>query len=450
MDNEAPFYHALNVIEELCTGCVHCMSVCPTAAIRVRDGKATIDKTACVDCGMCLKSCPNRAIFVEQDDFNQIFKFNHRIALLPSVLIGQFPEEITEEQIFHELHEMGFTYVFEVDQTVQLLSQVMQEYMIEHQYCKPLISSFCPAIVRLIQVRFPSLVGHIIKLKQAMDLAAIYARKKCRDMGIPDEDTGIFYVTQCAAKIAAIKAPVGEEKSSVDGVINMDFIYNKILLATKKHHGKEILPVPEQTYLSSGCVNWTLTNGEASKFSGTCLAIDEIHNVIEILEKIENDEISDIDFLELRACDHSCASGVLTTNNRFLTIERLHNRMKRYQQKQTRNIPDLDLYKDFIRSNVKITEEILPHSIEKLDEDMEIAMEKMEKVQRIMKILPGIDCGGCGSPSCLTLAQDVVREKAKLNQCVFLQKILCNEGMLTSKESLELSEKIWGKERFNR
>ena len=39
----------------------------------------------------------------------------------------------------------------------------------------------------------------------------------------------------------------------------------------------------------------------------------QIHNVIDILEKIENDELTDIDFLELRACDHSCACLLYTS-----------------------------------------------------------------------------------------------------------------------------------------
>ena len=46
---------------------------------------------------------------------------------------------------------------------------------------------------------------------------------------------------------------------------------------------------------------WSLTNGEANHSEGRCLAIDEVHNVIEFLEKLENEEITDIDFLELRA-----------------------------------------------------------------------------------------------------------------------------------------------------
>ncbi|MCQ4897685.1 ferredoxin, partial [Anaerotruncus sp. DFI.9.16] len=81
--------------------------------------------------------------------------------------------------------------------------------------------------------------------------------------------------------------------------------------------------VPEQYHLTPQSIQWTLSGGEASNYPGRCLAIDEIHNVIDILEKLENDELTDIDFLELRACDHSCAGGALAINNRFLTIERL-------------------------------------------------------------------------------------------------------------------------------
>ena len=110
MGNET-FYHALKINSEVCTGCTHCMNVCPTAAIRIKYGKATINEAACTDCGMCLKTCPRQAIYVEQDDFNQIFKFSYRIILLPSVFIGQFPEDISEEQIFSELHNLGFMSV---------------------------------------------------------------------------------------------------------------------------------------------------------------------------------------------------------------------------------------------------------------------------------------------------------------------------------------------------
>ena len=449
MGNET-FYHALKIISDVCTGCTHCMNVCPTAAIRIKQGKATLNENACTDCGMCLKSCPQQAIIVEQDDFNQIFKFSYRIILLPTVLIGQFADDITEEQIFSELHNLGFNYVMEVDKATGLLMEETQNYMREHTHLRPFISSFCPAVVRLIQVRFPSLINHIVRLKQAMDIAAIYARKKFIDKGIPAEEIGIFYVTQCAAKIAAIKCPVGEENSPVDGVINMDFIYNKILLSVNQHKNQPQEKVPEQYHLTPQSIQWTLSGGEAMNYPGRCLAIDEIHNVIDILEKVENDELADIDFLELRACDHSCAGGALTINNRFLTIERLQKRMESYIQNNYISINKMPQYKDFLIPQMQLSGEIPPRSIEKLDEDLSVAFKKMEKITRIMKVLPRIDCGACGTPSCYALAQDVVQGKAKLNQCIFMQNVLTREGLLTPEESMELSAQVWGKKKFDK
>lgn len=443
-----PFYHALKVAPTACIGCTHCMSLCPTQAIRIQDGLATINKNACVDCGMCLKSCPRHAIYVEQDDFNQIFNFKHRIILLPTVLFGQFSEEITEQQIFAELHSMGFTQVIEVAQASGILTKAMRNYMQKNSHDRPFISAFCPAVVRLIQVRFPSLIDHIIPLKQAMDLAAIFVRRKYLDQGTDPEEVGIFYVTPCAAKIAAVKSPVGDDESNLDGVINLDFIYNKIQMGLTQHRDQPVTPVSEQTYLSPESIAWALTEGEASKFEGRCLAIDEIHNVIDILEKLENDELTDIDFLELRACDHSCAGGALAVNNRFLTIERLRKRMETSEKINRTTSDDIQQYESYLFKEGQLTGEIPPRSIEQLDENMLIAMEKMQKLNRIMGVLPQIDCGACGAPSCHTLARDVVQCKAKLSQCIFMQKILCREDLMTPDESLELSEKTWGIKRF--
>ena len=354
------FYHALKVVATQCTGCTHCMNVCPTSAIRIRHGKASINEAACTDCGMCLKSCPRHAIIVAQDDFNRIYDFPFRVIMLPTVFIGQFSEDISEEQIFSALHQLGFNYVIEVDKATGLLMEETKRYMERHPEQRPFISNFCPAVIRLIQVRFPSLIPHIIRLKQAMDITATYVRKKYIDRGIPGEDIGIFYVTQCAAKIAAIKCPVGEEKSSVDGVINMDFIYNKVLLSLKQHRDKPLETVPEQYHLPPQSILWTQSGGEAANYKGRCLAIDEIHNVIDILEKIENDELKDIDFLELRACDHSCAGGALTINNRFLTIERLQKRKEQYISEHLASVNKMPQYAGYLTRQMHLVGDILP------------------------------------------------------------------------------------------
>lgn len=447
---KAHFYHALKVVEEVCIGCTHCMNVCPTSAIRVKNGLADINKNACVDCGECLNSCPVNAIIVEQDDFTQIFHFKQRVALLPTVLLGQFPDDISEKQIYSVILDLGFTHVYEVDETADILTEATKTYMSKHHQQRPFISSFCPAIVRLIQVKFPSLVEHIVHLKPVIDISALFYREKLKNEGFRDDEVGIFYVTPCAAKIAAVKSPVGEEKSFIDGVINMDFIYNKVLLSIKQNKSVGI-KYELNKHMSRRSIGWTLTNGEASQYPGRCLAIDEIHNVIEVLEKLENEEIRDIDFLELRACDHSCAGGVLTTENRFLAVERLRKRGEWYH----RNKPiileakEIEEYRPYLLENISI-KSIEPRSILSLDTDMMEAMKKMTKINRILKVLPSIDCGACGAPRCQALAEDVVQGKAKMTQCVFLQKMLTKEGLITPQESFDISENTWGVKRFEK
>src|SRR5208283_5383612 len=106
MTDSGTFYHALTILSDVCIGCTHCMKVCPTEAIRVSHGKATLFENRCVDCGECFRSCPVCAIIIEQDDFEKIYEYPVRVALVPSVFIGQFPEEINTDEIFSELLEL--------------------------------------------------------------------------------------------------------------------------------------------------------------------------------------------------------------------------------------------------------------------------------------------------------------------------------------------------------
>jgi Na+-translocating ferredoxin:NAD+ oxidoreductase RNF subunit RnfB len=445
---ETGFYHALKVDEDVCYGCTHCMNVCPTSAIRIRDGVAVIKSDWCVDCGECMRACPVDAIYIEQDDFDKIFQYKCRVALVPAVLIGQFPAKVTEAEIFSVMRELGFTHVFQTEHTSGIIIRTMIEALRETKK-RPVISPFCPAIVRIIQIKFPSLLDQILKIKPPIDASAVYFRKMIEDEGINSEDIGIFYVTPCAAKIAAVKSPLGKFKSPLDGVINMSFIYNKIYkLIKSRHESSSISPGEMLPFLSPGAIKHSLTEGEASRMEGRCLAIDEIHNVIEILEKLENEEIDDVDFLELRACDQSCAGGVLVGGNRFLTTERLNKRARRFEG--VADIPgDIKAYSHFIQQNLDIGP-LVSRSVMALDEDMSEAMRRMEQVRHLMCFLPGIDCGACGAPNCQNLAEDIVRKESQLSACVFIQRMMEKHSKLSGEHALKIIEKIWGKNRLDK
>ncbi len=452
MDNSS-FQHALKIREDLCEGCCHCMTVCPTEALRVRNGKAVLLGNRCIDCGKCYRECPSGAIIIDHDDFNFIFDYKYRVALVPAVFSGQFPEDVSQKQIQSVILDLGFTHIYEVENGVRILVDEIKKYTREHQNIKPLISSFCPAIVRLIQVKFPSLVDNIMLLKPPLDISARFLKKQLTDRGAKEEEIGIFYVTPCAAKIAAIKEPVGESSSDITGVINMDFLYNKVFQQVK-NKSKDVCAFPATETLSMETRNWSLTNGEVANLEGRCLAIDEIHNVIDFLEKIENEEITGIDYLELRACDESCAGGVLTHENRFLTVEKMKkpSSVKKtetdYKNHEAGFKPIIQ-EKDYLKQTIGI-DPVSPRSILVLDQDMGEAMKKMDRVNKIIKTLPMIDCGVCGSPTCQSLALDIVNGQAESKHCVFIQRTLEQKGEMTAEESREIFREIWGFEKTNK
>ena len=442
--NTNSFHHAFRVDQSICVGCTHCMRVCPTQAIRVRNGKAQVMPERCIDCGECYRVCPVHAFKINQDDLSAIRQYTITVALLPAVMTGQFPDEISTDQIYQAIHSLGFTHVFEVEQSVDFLKEQIQTYTQQHDN-KPLISSFCPAVVRLIQVRFPSLTGHIIRIKAPHDLTAELVKNELKAKGFNEQEIGIFYITPCAAKIAAVKSPVGEDKSVINGVINMDSFYDRIMAQIKKGIARN--PAIQRTHLTPAAITWSLTNGEVQHARGRALAIDGIRNVNDFLEKIENEEITDVDFLELRACDESCAGGILCHANRFLTAERLRSRAAASAKEDIeygltgKNNPEATL---FLQTKMT-TGPIDPRPI-KLDDDLPNALKKLERIRELMCFLPGFDCGACGAPDCHALAEDIVQKRSNISDCIFMQ----HTSLINRDHAQRIIYKIWGEEALNK
>ena len=61
---------------------------------------------------------------------------------------------------------------------------------------------------------------------------------------------------------------------------------------------------------------------------------------------------------------------------------------------------------------------IEPNPVMQLDDDIQVAMEKMARMNKIIEDLPGYDCGSCGSPTCRAFAEDIVRGYFSENACI--------------------------------
>ena len=74
-------YHSVRLDKDLCKGCTNCLTHCPTAAIRVRGGRAHILDNLCIDCG-----APNDGIHTRckrcvarRQESNRMYKLRRRI-----------------------------------------------------------------------------------------------------------------------------------------------------------------------------------------------------------------------------------------------------------------------------------------------------------------------------------------------------------------------------------
>lgn len=442
------YTHSIQIDIQKCIGCSHCMRVCSTQAIRIVDGHALIQPERCIDCGECYRVCPQRAIYVKDDGLKSVVKTDYKIALVPSVFIGQFSYKYTATQVLNAVKQLGFDEVFEVEKAVDFIKEVYKE-VDKEDLPRPLISSYCPAIVRLIQVKYPSLTHNIIRLKAPHDISAIYLRELKKSSG--QSNIFIYYITPCAAKIVAALSPVGEDKSAIDGTINMTEIFNRTsaILIREKNPGEHKTVVD----MSPDSVQWSLSGTEKKYFAGRSLAIDGIENVIQFLEKLESGHIKNIDFLEMRACDQGCAGGILCPVNRFLTVERLEQRQKKLEKLKSRNkgkvVNSLMDFREILH-NLSGVGPVYPRDGLLLDEDMKKALIKLQRINRLQSYLPGFDCGACGAPDCRNLAEDIVKGKATISHCVFVQRIMEKNYNLSPDQAFNVIEKIWGKGRLNK
>ena len=425
-------FHSVRLDKEKCKACTNCLRRCPTEAIRVRGGRAHIIDERCIDCGECIRVCEYHAKYAQTDPLACINRFKYKIALPAPALYGQFKHLVGASQVLEGLLKIGFDEVFEVAEGADIVTRAIRERMRNIDRSKyPIISSACPAIVRLIRVRFPDLIPHIIDVRQPMEVAAMIARREyCKKHDCLPEDVGVFFITPCPAKMTAIRTPLGQEKSAVDGAISMVEIYG----ALRSFINKNVI-TPTRPHATGFGLGWAASSGESSAVCPeNSLAVDGIQNVIRVLEEIENEKLNDLVFFEGNACSGGCVGGPLTFENNYVaknTIRKLVDISDKTHPIES--VPASMMTKYPLYFDTPIT----PNSVMKLDDNMAVAMQKLEQIEKILEDLPGYDCGSCGSPTCRTFAEDIVRNYAGEMDCIH---ILRDKLKVMAQQMVELAQ----------
>jgi iron only hydrogenase large subunit-like protein len=412
--------HSVTLDSSKCKGCTTCIKRCPTEAIRVRNGKAIILNERCIDCGECVRACPHHAKKTVCDSWSRLDDFDYTVALPAPSLYGQFNNLDDVGTVLQGLLNVGFDNVYEVSRAAELVSdharreiQRRAEKPADGAALLPVISSACPACVRLILQRFPKLINHIDPHVAPAELAAIRARAEAvRKTGLPPDRIGVFFITPCPAKATAAHNPVGRSDLVIDGALSMTEAYLRLLPVMKRTDS----PPPVTAGLMG--IGWAVSGGEGKALLGEkYISVDGIPNVISVLEDIEDGKLEDIDFVEIGACTQGCVGGCLAVENPFVAKTRIRALQKYMPVSQNRYDPRPN-------ENVYCPESLKPTLSWQLDSNMVAAMAKHRQIEELTERLPGLDCSSCGAPCCRALAEDVILEEASEEDCIFRMREL--------------------------
>jgi anti-sigma regulatory factor (Ser/Thr protein kinase)/NAD-dependent dihydropyrimidine dehydrogenase PreA subunit len=363
--------HSLRIAAGRCRQCFKCVRTCPTGALRVRrDGPAVLEHL-CIDCAACLDVCHAGAIGLA-GAAEGLPSGDGAVLVIPPAMLAQFGPGAGPDRVLAALAEMGFRDVRVTRAWADALRSAVVELALGGADGRPVISPACPAAVNLIQTRFPSLLGQVAPFEPPVVAA--------RD-GLAGR-RGVFVVS-CPGERTALDAA---------GVAGAEIVLPAVLCAAV---------LPRVIGAAGGSPAQPAPPDRPG--DGQLLCVTGISHVLRVLEGVENGLMADVAALELYVCDEGCPGSPLMREDPFVALHRL---------------PGMAGGGAAAAVAVRRRMPLDARPGLRLDSDMGRAIEKLARIEAVLKTLPGIDCGLCGSPTCAALAEDIVMGRADGAVCV--------------------------------
>lgn len=164
--------------------------------------------------------------------------------------------------------------------------------------------------------------------------------------------------------------------------------------------------------------------------------------VARVLGMAESGLLTEVSLIEAWACPGGCLGGPFTVQDPCLARYHFSSWMKQEWGGKDRGPGFRGTGGN---DEFRLRHPLIPRSGLRLDEDFKRAMEKLRAIDELVKKLPGIDCGSCGCPTCLALAEDIVQGIAREEDC----KFSAWPGEETSRAKMSIARRA-GKTRKNR
>ncbi|HAH69843.1 MAG TPA: Fe-S cluster protein, partial [Synergistaceae bacterium] len=313
--------HSIKVSKDACQGCVNCIRVCPTEAIRVVDGEIDIIEELCIDCGECLRSCCRSALGIYEDDWNRIKESSRAMIVPDPVFFSQFSHYGKPDDLEEVLISLDFkTLIDEAEDAFDLSAYAVAQLINRSsKTALPIISVYCPSVLRLIQTKFPELLSRVVPVLSPLEIAATLWRMRT------NSDAPLTLLAPCPAKITMVREPFGKGASPLTSAVTVRKVARSIMAEGDINVEKGSAPRKR----NNRWIQWARRGGESrhvQAFSDrklTILAVSGMRNTLDTLQELELGRLRGVDFIECRVCDTGCVGGVGTADSRFLANLRM-------------------------------------------------------------------------------------------------------------------------------
>jgi hypothetical protein len=343
-------------------------------------------------------------------------KFDFKVAIPSPALYAQFNTDVFPGVIFAALKQCGFDDVESLSPACDAVKMATEIFLSEYRGQYPLISSFCPTVVRLVQVKYPELADQLLPVLSPREISARDAKARIsKEKGLREERIGAVYITPCPAKIVAILEHPGMQGSHLDAAVSISDLFQTLAAAVSKV-GETDANISGGETASS--VSWAFQGAIPRSLSTeNTLSVAGLPNVIRILDDVEKGRLRNYCYIECHACPEGCVGGCLTVENPYVArgkAIKLQQNLPAGSAVDRRKLEARYRNGDFL-----MDEKLAGRPLRPLDEDISKAIVKMKERDRVLSALPKIDCGACGAPSCRAFAEDVVLEGVDQTSCVF-------------------------------
>jgi hypothetical protein len=300
------------------------------------------------------------------------------VLVLPRGFLAGFPVDGSPPRVLAALQEAGFQDVRLVEEWEQALRREARARADSGSGPLPLIPPFCPAVVALVESRFPSLIPHLGPWLSPLEAA-----------GEEFPLRPVFLVAACGAQYSAAGRTSLTDRLTV---------LTPARLAGALLPGLARRPAAAPTASASA-------GGEPAPDPRE-LAATGIRHVMRVLLEAEAGALDGATLLDLSLCDGGCAGSPLLCADPFLALHRWQRAPISAAHSDAAAVPRQKPYAQ--RHGVR------------LDRDMGEAIRRLGRIDELARTLPGRDCGACGAPSCAAFAEDVVMGRAEADGCPHL------------------------------